>query len=128
MISFITNSVYGHSIILGLCLVLVVLFSKASQADLLTFGMYLFITWYIIEFILVLKSETFWSGTLQLGLASLAAIFLYVVLNLVCEKVGVAAKGDGAGFGILMPVFLFIIFLVITLIIKGVMTAWVKLF
>ena len=128
ILTTITNTVYGHSLLLLASLLLVTLFTRFDQSDLLTYGLYFFVVWFFVEFILVLRSDHYWQSILQLLLATVAAIIFYAILNFICEKLGTSATSDGAGFGIILPGFLFIIFFVISLFIKGIMIFWAKIF
>ena len=128
MINIITSGVYGHSIVLFAALLLVPIFTKFEQGNFMYVGMFVFILWFLVEFFFVLRAEQFWMGVVHLTLISLVAYGLFILVALACGKYGIKAQGDGAGWGLLSPLFIYLYVLIPSLLLKVILFVWNYLF
>lgn len=124
MMEFITNSVYGHGAILLACLLLVSIITKFDEVSVFTYGLYLFVLWSLIELFFVLRADHYWMSALYLTLTSLVVYAVFLGLAFICEKFGTKARGDGAGWGLLAPLFVYFYLFIVSLLIKGVILIW----
>lgn len=128
MVNIITSSVYGHSIILLVALLLLAAVTKLNQAEIMMFSIFIFSLWFFVEFYYVLRAEHFWMSIVHLTLISLVMYGVFIVIAIVSEKYGIRARGDGVGWGYIVAPFIYIYLLVPTIFFKGVAALWKYLF
>ena len=125
MMDLLTGTFYGHSIIFIAVLLLDLLLTmREDEGTFIHHGLMLFIPWYLIEFILVLQSDTFFISIAHLTAASLLVFLVYILLTLLSIKISGEPRGDGWPAIYFGPPVLYLYILVITLILKLIAFVW----
>lgn len=121
------NSIYLHSLVfLGLFFLLAIV-KKFNQSAVLEYGMHLLLLWMLIEFFFTLYSDKYWYDIGHMTIAFLILYSTYWILIIISGKFGSLYMGDGWLIS-LAPLTLYPLFIVFSLICRGIMLLWRYLF